>query len=712
MGLRLSWRNFHWDNFFVFCWFLLLGGYLVGKREYPYIYDDEYGVLGAAAVLAGHEWTAPARMPFYGFGLSILIAPLYKLALEPGVLYRAVLFVNIVLVSASAAMCVAALRQLEVKISGLSRIGLAVTAFSYPAILFYAGLAMGETVLLFAFSLIVFSLSAMIGRRHANGYVFALMLGLGLGLAPYAHSRGLIFWLACLPVLGLAFYQGYLQKKLFVTTLGLASAIAATLWMVKGWLVEKFYVQVLEGTGSASEFIASRMELLDLEKLIVLGRVAWGQFAYLTTASFGLLPIAMVALVLAICRPQAHPMGSHCDPAVAARRRMVAALVFLSFVLMYGLSVVQMGVPVRADHFFYGRYNEVMMPPVLIGGLLLLILQSGRWKRAGWLLVGLAFSAVMMLGVWFFPPEIFERKLFWNPLTSWFVYIKGQWKVVPTDVALGVFGAGLLLLGVLILSRRLFLMTLCGMFLAAVLQNFDVQHRGGDGAWSWYQEIHELYAADMVGREAIVAQDNDFIHRLRGEALQFSMPGAKIKWSGNSADFVLQPGGGPCPAGLVGHEIRGNLICHSSDISPVVKKESAQVQESPAPGKNDGVRIEILNENISAGTMIDRFCAITGEFFYSAWARYCLPVVSIRVTSIDLAKAGNGRLGLFVTDEKGKWVKEMRADMTAGRGQEVIRIPLRFDWRIPPGNYTLNAAIINKDGWNWQTKASAALSFE
>lgn len=39
-------RRDYLEEAFVFLWFLILTLYLVLQREYPYLYDDEYGVLG------------------------------------------------------------------------------------------------------------------------------------------------------------------------------------------------------------------------------------------------------------------------------------------------------------------------------------------------------------------------------------------------------------------------------------------------------------------------------------------------------------------------------------------------------------------------------------------------------------------------------------------------------------------------------------------
>ncbi len=714
-------RRDYLEEAFVFVWFLILTFSLVWQREFPYIYDDEYGVLGAAAALAGYDWSTPAGMPFYGFGLSILIAPLFKLGLDPATLYRAVLSVNGLLVSASAVLAVRTLKMFSLPISRLFRSGIVIAAFSYPAVLFYAGLAMGEVVLQFSFMLVAYSLVSLIGHREPK-YAIPILLGLGLGLAPYAHSRGLVFWLAILPVFWLAIRAKWLAPKEAAIALVSAVLVAAAGSGVKAWLISNFYSEVRKGTGSAADFMAERLALLEPEQLTVIARVAFGQFAYLMTSSFGLLLAGLVG-ILAAARPLHSAHGNHGGivDVGGQRQAIAAALVGLSFTLMFVVSVIQMGTPVRADHFFYGRYNEVMLPPVLMAALLYFTMfeRGKRGARLMWLAAGLILAALLMLGVSWFPPEVFDRTMIWTTISGWFVHIQGPWKIQPTIIATGTLIGGLVLAMAVVISRRAFLLVVAAMFTAAALHNYAIQHHGGDGAWSWYAKLGAIYANSLSGKGIAIDGDNS-MSRLSGEALQFAMPNARVMFDpqkGGEAEAILDLAGKSCSSGNTVERVGYVSLCVLDEsLRADIKKSTTGTEMRPSARSRAAPRLRLDGPEIIAGGAIGRTCARAVEFFYSGWGRYCLPYAIVHVERGGLNGEERQQIGLFITDGAGKWLGEMRADLDTQKLAQnealTVKVPVWFDWEMPSGKYTLHAAIVDKDGWDFRSVASINMTLK
>lgn len=714
-------RRDYLEEAFVFLWFLILTLYLVLQREYPYLYDDEYGVLGSAAVLAGYDWATPAGMHFYGFGLSILVVPLYKLALDPVTLYRAVLSVNGLLVTLSAVLAVRTVKLFSLPISRLARVGVIIAAFCYPAVLFYAGLAMGETVLLFCFMLIAHSLVSLVGH-HEPKYVTPILLGVGLGLAPYAHARGLVFWLAAMPVFWLALRAKWLAPKTTAIAVLSAVLVAAALAGVKTWLIANFYTEVRSGTGSAVGFMAERLALLEPEQLIVIARVAFGQLAYLMTSSFGLLLGGLVG-ILAAARPLRSALGNHGGSVDAGSQRLAiaATLVGLSFVMMFVISVIQMGKPVRADHFFYGRYNEVMLPPVLLAALLLFAaFESGqRGARFMWLAAGLILAVLLMLGVSQFPAEIFERKMFWNPLSGWFVHIHGPWKIQPLMIMIGTLIGGFVLAIALAFSRRAFVLAAAAMFTAAALHNYSIQHHGGDKAWSWYAKLGESYGTSLTGKEIALVGDT-LMRRLSGEALQFAMPRARVTFDpqrAGGAVATLDLTGKSCnEQDTVERVGKVSLCVYDEALRSEMEKSTARIPSAPPARSRQPARLRMEGAEIVTGGVVGRACAMAANFFYSSWGRYCLPSVTVHVEREGLNGEEWQQLGLFITDSAGNWLGEMRADLDGhglARNEAVtVEVPVNFGAIMPPGNYTLHTAVVDDEGWDWRSVASIRLTLE
>jgi len=712
-------RGYLWDAA-VFLWFLALTLYLTQQREFPYLFDDEYGVLGAAAVLAGHDWTTPAGMPFYGFGLSLLIAPLYHLSLEPSTLYRAALSVNGLLVALSAVLALRTVRLVSPLSPRLFQVGAVIAAFSYPAVLFYAGMAMGETLLLFCFALIAYGLVALVGQRDPK-YLTPILLGLGLGLAPYAHTRGLVFWLAVVPVCLFAWRAKWVAPKSIGIALLSGMLVAGALAIVKSWLTANFYSQVRSGTGSAGDFVINRLSLFEQDQVLVVARVAWGQLAYLASSSFGLVLVGLVAIMAAL-RPIRQVIGNRVVAMDDGDKRQViaAALVGLAFVLMFAVSVVQMGRPVRADHFFYGRYNEVILPPVLIAGLLFLTTFNGTvWRvRLAWLATGLGAAALLMLGVGQFPAEIFERTMIWNPLTSWFVHIQGAWKIQPEMIATGTLVGGIVLALALAISRRVFILALAAMFTSAALHNYAIQHRGADRAWSGFGTVGATYGALLLGRQIQVVGDRRM--QLSGEALQFALPHSRVNFAGQvaeRADVFLDSTGKHCTdKNTVTRVTRvGNAtICVlDEDLQAAMMKSSVLMKPPTRARSQPPARIDLDSAKVITTGVMSRACALATQFYYSRWGRYCLPTVDVSIARQNLDGTESQKLGFFITNAAGEWLGEWRADMDTAalaRGETIhLHVPVQFGDTMCAGNYILNAAVVDDDGWDWRSKISAKL---
>lgn len=706
---------------FVFFYFMSFTFYLVTQREFPYLYDDEYGVLGAAAVLAGYDWTAPAGMPFYGFGLSLLIAPLYKLGLEPTPLYRAALSVNGLMVAASAILAMRTLRQLELPILGSIRIGIVVAAFSYPAVLFYAGLAMGESVLLFCLMLIIYSLVSIVGREQKQ-YVMPILLGLGLGLAPYAHTRGLVFWLVAVPIIVLAIRARWLTLKTVAVALAAAALVAAGLAGIKSWILVHFYSELRAGTGSAGDFMASRATLLTPEHLIVIARVAFGQFTYLATSTFGLVLAGIVA-----CFTGAWPLLAAQTQLGAAtdlrgqRQAIAAGLVAMATSLMFTLSVAQMGMPVRADHFFYGRYNEVVLPPVLVAALVLFFVVSESGRRVGvlWLTAAIAVSVLLMFGVSLFPAELFERNMFWNPISGWFVHIHGPWKIEPVRIAVGTLIGGLILVVAFALSRRLFLFGVGIMFVTAALHNYAVQHKGGDEAWSWYGKLNTFYGKPFTGK-LLALVDAEGRSRIGSEALQFALPNALVKFDTSelgSLDVIFDRTWSYCNEENTIGRVGPTVLC-VLDENLRRKIEKFAVPELLRLSARDlaPASIQIDEERVLLLDGMWRLCAKAEKYFYTKWARYCLPSITVKVERSGVTGLESQKLGLFIIDEAKRWRGEMRHELDGEvlrrDGVVTVRVPLRLLSNLGPGVYTVNAAIFDEKGWDWRAVASTKLMIE
>jgi hypothetical protein len=716
-------KNRLYDGF-VFFWLLSLSLYVNLQRSFPHNFDDEYGVLGAMAVFAGYDWNAPAHMPFYGFLLAIVSFPLYWLDLEPGVLYRSVLAVNAVLVATSAVLALWTIRLLSGAYSEWWRILAVIAGFSYPAVIYYSGLAKGETVLLFCFFFIAYHLSVLMqsaGVRVVN----AILLGAGIGAAQYAHPRGVVFVIAAIMVLFYALRVQSILRKQFIVTAVSASLSVITFAFVKSHLLTVFYTHK-HISSSLISFVDSKFSMLSIDRLIPLFQVTFGQLLYLFTSSFGvIIPGFAMLLFVAWKNLQNCEMGlqSNSDGSIAKSRGLLSGFVVLSSIIMFAASVAQMVGGSRADHFFYGRYNEVMVPALIIASIIFLS-QLSKKVALGWIVTGFLIALLSALAIDYYPEDIFQRETLFSTITGWFVHQYNRpWKINPGYILSGTVAAVSVLAGTLALSKRLFVVVLILFFTSTVLHCFENQHKRGDRGWNEFNELAGQISHEMSGLQLQV-RGSGSNSRIKGEALQIAFPKAHVIFQNDilsDVDAVLDYQGDYCHENttiaymgnasfcVVNEEVYKQFVNIAVPLHINLKRSRPELAPSI---KIDG---ELQATGIILGRL-DRVCALIANEHYTRWFRYFLPSVSVDVSQYGPSRDKNYELGVFITNLSGQWLEQWRVQLDnqwLERDESIRAISsVQVQSTLPVGEYWFNIAIVDGQGWDWREVAKIRLTME
>lgn len=131
----------------------LLRVFYIGKLHGPIVYADEMGYWGHAANLTGHTWAGVMNgMPWYAFGYSLLLAPIFLVSADMTVMYRMAVLINAILGLISywlAYKTVQKIRYDKADSSGSAVIAFA--AVSYSAYIFHSHVAWSETLLSFLY---------------------------------------------------------------------------------------------------------------------------------------------------------------------------------------------------------------------------------------------------------------------------------------------------------------------------------------------------------------------------------------------------------------------------------------------------------------------------------------------------------------------------------------------------------------------------------
>lgn len=704
----------------MFSWFLSLTTYLAWQRVFPYLFDDEYGVLGAAAVLSGLEWVTPQGMPFYGFVLSLLVAPFYKLDLDPTTLYRVALSINGFFVAASAWLALHTVRRASPETPETVAILAVLAAFSYPAVVFYAGLALGETVLLFSLMLTIYGMTRVTSRQ-GGAVLGGVLFGTGLALAPYAHSRGLAFSLAAIPVVLIAMQAKWVTPRTAVTAMVAAVPVVLMLSTTKTWLIANFYSVVRAGTGSATDFASTRLWILAPEYWSNLLVVAYGQFSYLASASFGLLLVGIGGIIAITLGLRDVDRGNSSRVTIDDTKRVriiIAAFVGLSLLGIMALSAISLGMPSHSNHYFYGRYNEVMIPVMIIIAILTLD-RVGKKNHRSFLGFWSAAILVSVLSVFFirwFPDAAFEKPTYWTQITAWFPFASDQWKIRPHAVASGVAIGGMILFAASLIGRRWAYVVLVSLFLASALHTSTSQHGLADIEGRDYSRLNRAYAGTLEGTNIAITR-HPVWGALPAEKLQFSLPQSRVHFTNSEiaeSRVVFDMSGTECDGNDSIWVSESSRFCvYDRKVFSEMQAENAVTNGVRIARTDTPARIEFGETIVAVGGFLQRTCAKAVPYFYLGWARYCLPTVNANVSHKGLTGEEHQELSVFVTDMAGEWLNEWRAPLDTRKlaaGKEIkVSLPIRFPSNLPAGNYRMHVTVFDVEGWDWRSLQSLDL---
>lgn len=530
------------SNICVFLLLLASSLYFTQQRSFPYVYHDEYGVLGAAAIFSGLAWETSPGMAFYGFLLSLLTFPLYWLDLGPTMLYRLVLAVNSLLVASSALLALRTIRLLMPEGQPeLWKAGAVFAGFSYPAVMHYSALAVGETTLLFCFFLIAYYLVVLLKTNHIQ-ICSAIILGVGIGMAQYTHPRGVVYVFTGIGIIYYAYKTGMVLRANFIITVTSAFIAILLLAYVKAYLLTNFYSHKHENASLIS-FISARMVCPSIDTVNIFLLKSIGQLIYLVTSTFGLIILGFSILVFTLYKnfkvnkALLKPSLIKSDANIF---NIISGFILSSFILMFVASVLQMVIVTRADSYFYGRYNEILVPALIIVAIIYLSKQSR--KCAMWCFIPcivISMLSVLMMDVFF--SDVFQMATTWSSVTSWIVYINGPWIINPKVIFIGFSAISTVLVISLFLSRIVFVIVLVLYFSQVALLNFEVQHKGADRKWKVLDALSMNVRHQLSGKEFSVNGSNSTAIIMK-EAIQFAFPRVDVNINNgdlSKADGVL-----------------------------------------------------------------------------------------------------------------------------------------------------------------------------
>ena len=328
-------------------------------RSGPLLVADEIGYLTNARVLAGGLAGQLDHAPFYRGGYSLLLWPFLELSSDPDVIYHLVLVLNAALAASVFPLLYVLLTRFA-RIEPRSAIWAALAGAAYPALTVLSQVAMSENAL---FPLTCVWLIACGGLLAAGEARRRLVSAVGLGASAAAlwavHGRMVTAVAITAVLVAWLGVRRRLEPAVVVCVLVVLAAGMLATHFLNTHLIDHNY------GGSAPNETTDRLSSIwQGHGVLTAAANLLGQSWYLLVSTFGL-----AAVVFAKVGERARSLrgGADTEPLPI----VVPILVALT-VLLLVVSAGSFPIRTRPDMLIYGRYVEVVTPPLVAFGLAIL----------------------------------------------------------------------------------------------------------------------------------------------------------------------------------------------------------------------------------------------------------------------------------------------------------------------------------------------------
>lgn len=342
----------------------------------PFIYADEFGYWSHAAHMAGYNWVgAMEGVGWYSFGYSFWLALTFLFSHHMAVMYRLAICLNVLM---SVGIYILAYRIVRKLAKEQTRDICALIAFAatcFPTYLYYSYTTMCETLLAFVIWLLFYE---VISLEEAPVWWKGILLGATTGYAYMVHNRLLTTVLA-VSVCVLVLWILHRIDGRTVLSYALSAAVMLAIYvLVKGFL-QSIIVETRVAAGTQMEFALSKANtfsgiwekfrtIFTPERIVRPFVSLMGQVWQILSSTY------LMAGVGAVCAIACLRRGSRQEGKISPYLYALLSLLFsvgLTCVVAYGPEPGAAG-RVRMDPAFYGRYNEVYYPLLIMIALIML----------------------------------------------------------------------------------------------------------------------------------------------------------------------------------------------------------------------------------------------------------------------------------------------------------------------------------------------------
>lgn len=343
-------------------------------RTLPMIAPDELGFISQAQLLAGAPAVNMGSEPYYHFGYSLLLVPVWLVTQDPLLAYKGFMLINAVLAALLVPLLVAIGDAFGFRRSSGLMLAAALVAL-WPSSFFVSHFAWSDALFRLVFAANVWALTR-VAQRPQLGWATLFVASAAALFA--VHPKALL-------ILALAPAALVMLRVIRVLdTRTLIAALVAFAVLVTGEMLAMDALHAAlwhDGAYSAQQTLLARIlrpETLFTGLIVVLGQL-WYQLA----ASLGLAALGVWFVIR-------YALGRHPPLMRAAAGYALAATLVVALA-----SVIQMLEPLRVDHIAYGRYIDGASVALVWLGLCWVVFGE---RRQGQRIAGVVAAAIILAG--------------------------------------------------------------------------------------------------------------------------------------------------------------------------------------------------------------------------------------------------------------------------------------------------------------------------
>lgn len=334
-------------------------------RNILYVTSDEFGYWASGALFAGFDWSdVSSYLPYYGYGYGIFLAGILKLFSDPYLAYKAAIVLNGFFLSIGFLYIIQIGKKLFKNSNETLIIILSAAITMYSSNLYLSQFTFTECLLWLLMTMVIYYFSQWIENNRFHNLVITIFLSMYMFAV---HMRTLSIIIAESILLIIIFFLRNKERKKILLIVSVFLVLFCVSYYVKEIVINTLYTNRFEllVTNDVSDQVDKVLGIFSIEGVKELIISLYGKIFYLGASTFFLFYFGIYYLLKKIWNG-AKQFCKGYGPVDAK----VLVYLFLILCALGSICVcaITMQGRYRADILIYGRYDEYILPVILLCG--------------------------------------------------------------------------------------------------------------------------------------------------------------------------------------------------------------------------------------------------------------------------------------------------------------------------------------------------------